>query len=137
WLNKNENLEDTFKRVTTVLIDQIDNLSLLATEFSSFAKMPAAKAERFELSEVLTSVVELYFNSNEVEIRFSAVREKMEVHADKNQFSRAFHNILKNAIQSVPEERPGLVEVLLEKEGDQALIIVKDNGCGIPDEIAG
>lgn len=136
WSNQNENLEQTFKRVTSVLIEQIDSLSLLATEFSSFAQMPAAKIEEFELSEVLSSAVELYFNSPEVDINFSADKEKMVLSADKNQLSRAFHNILKNAIQSVPDDRKGRIEISMVKEEDFAVIRIKDNGCGMPDEIA-
>jgi len=136
WSNKNDTLEQTFKRVTSVLIEQIDSLSLLATEFSSFAQMPTAKMEEFELSEVLTSVVELYFNSPEVDINFSADKEKMILNADKNQLSRALHNILKNAIQSVPDERKGKIEISLVKEEDKAVIRIKDNGCGMPQDIA-
>jgi len=135
WANQNENLEQTFKRVTSVLIEQIDSLSLLATEFSSFAQMPTARIEEFELSEVLSSVVELYFNSPEVDINFSADKEKMILVADKNQLSRAIHNILKNAIQSVPDDRRGMIEISLVKENNAAVIRIKDNGCGMPEEI--
>lgn len=136
WANQNENLEETFKRVTGVLIEQIDSLSLLATEFSSFAQMPEAKMEEFELSDTLTSVVELYFNSPDVDIHFSAEKERMNLIADKNQVSRAFHNILKNAIQSIPEDKKGMIEISLTKEGNEAVIRIADNGCGIPDDIA-
>ncbi|MHB1279162.1 MAG: sensor histidine kinase [Bacteroidia bacterium] len=135
WKDKNENLDQTFKRVTNVLIEQIDSLSLLATEFSSFAQMPVAKSEEFELSVVLSSVVELYFNSPDVDIHFSADKERMTVFADKNQFSRAFHNILKNAIQSIPDDRRGRIEIDLMKEGDLAVIRIKDNGCGMSNDI--
>jgi len=136
WANQNENLEQTFKRVTSVLIEQIDSLSLLATEFSSFAQMPTAKIEKFELSEVLSSVVELYFNSKEIEINCSAEKEKKILNADKNQVSRAIHNIPKNAIQSIPEDRMGKIEISLVKESHAAVIRIKNNGCGMPDEIA-
>ncbi|MBI1221572.1 MAG: GHKL domain-containing protein [Bacteroidetes bacterium] len=136
WVNKNDNLGQTFKRVTAVLIDQIDSLSLLATEFSSFAQMPTAKEEEFELSDVLTSVVELYFNSPDVDIHFSAEKERMFMVADKNQISRAFHNILKNAIQAIPENRRGRIEISLTKEGKEAMIRIADNGNGMPIDIA-
>ncbi|MDX5320638.1 MAG: GHKL domain-containing protein, partial [Bacteroidota bacterium] len=136
WSNKNDNLDETFKRVTGVLIEQIDSLSLLATEFSSFAQMPEAKMEEFEISEVLSSVVELYFNSPEVDIHFSARNERMMLYSDKNQISRAFHNILKNAIQAIPEDRKGKIEISLEKEEQEAIIRISDNGSGMPAEIA-
>lgn len=136
WANKNDNLDETFKRVTTVLIEQIDSLSLLATEFSSFAKMPIARAEEFELSEILTSIVELYFNSEEVKISLSTVKEPIRVFADKDQIFRAFHNILKNAIQSIPEGRKGEIEISLDHEDGRGIVRIKDNGCGMDAEVA-
>ena len=39
----NEHYDDFFKRVTKNLIEQIDTLSGIATEFSNFAQIPKAK----------------------------------------------------------------------------------------------
>lgn len=136
WADNNENLEATFKRVTKVLIEQIDSLSLLATQFSSFSQMPVAKPELIELSDIVSSTVELYFNSPDIEIHFSSDKEKLELMADKNQLSRAFHNILKNAIQSIPEDRKGKVIINLFRKNQWAYVEVRDNGCGMSQEVA-
>jgi two-component system nitrogen regulation sensor histidine kinase NtrY len=136
WAGRSENLEQTFKRVTGVLIEQIESLSLLATEFSSFAKMPAAKPENFELTEVIDSIVELYFNSEGITISYRAATERLPVRADKNQLSRVFNNVIKNAVQAIPSGMPGLIQVSLEKEDACALVKVQDNGIGISPEIA-
>ena len=59
------------------------------------------------------------------------------VFADKEQLSRVFINLIKNAIQSIPENTVGRIEIKLEKKGEMALIRIKDNGKGIPDAIRG
>jgi len=136
WRAKADNLEESFERVTNVLIEQIDSLSHLATEFSSFAKMPTAKMEDFELSEVMSSVAELYMNSDELELNYSASMQRMLVRADKDQLSRVFNNLVKNAIQAIPEGIKGKVSIELEQEGEWARILVEDNGAGISEELA-
>jgi signal transduction histidine kinase len=47
---------------------------------------------------------------------------------------RAFENVLRNAIRYAPVDTP--VEVMLEREGDLAVISVRDQGSGIPVEVA-
>lgn len=135
WADKKENIDETFKRVTSVLIEQIDSLSLLATEFSSFAKMPEAKVEEFELTNAINSVVELYFNTENMTIIFSAGSEKMMISADKDQLGRVFNNVIKNAIQSIPEDREGQIRVGVQKVGTFAEVRIQDNGNGVPEEI--
>ncbi len=136
WLDKKDNIDETFRRVTGVLIDQIDSLSLLATEFSSFAKMPTAKKEEFELTSVINSVVELYFNTENLTLTYSSGKEPLTVIADKDQLSRVFNNIIKNAIQAIPDERPGQISVEVNRNQNWAEVCITDNGDGIPADIA-
>ena len=45
-------------RVTVTLIEQIDNLSNIATEFSNFAKIPTARNQVFHLAELLQKIID-------------------------------------------------------------------------------
>ena len=56
------------------------------------------------------------------------------VYADKNQLIRVLTNIVKNSIQAIPEDRKGYIELKLTKEKNKAVIAVRDNGIGIPEE---
>ncbi len=136
---KEENSElydDYFKRVTTTLIEQIDALSEIATEFSNFAKIPKANNEVFDLCEKLIKVTGL-FESN-IHIDFSLDlngNEEVLIFADREQISRVVINLIKNAIQSIPPERKGEIKVSLSEDEVKAIISVDDNGNGIPEEI--
>jgi nitrogen fixation/metabolism regulation signal transduction histidine kinase len=127
-----QNLE----RISRTLIDQIDHLSAIATEFSNFAKMPRANNERVDLEETIRRMSELFFSmeQTEIETRFENDRPLI-VMADPEQLSRVIINLLKNAIQSVPEDREGRIAIRLEKTEDHALISIMDNGRGIPAEL--
>ena len=47
---------------------------------------------------------------------------------------RVFNNLIKNAIQSIPSDRIGLIEVSLKLIEGNYLITVSDNGNGIDQE---
>jgi signal transduction histidine kinase len=131
-----EHYDEFFKRVTKTLIEQIDTLSEIATEFSNFAKIPTAKNEVFNLVDILEKISDLFEPTKKV--RFVLERNGLRnvpVFADKEQFSRAILNLVKNAIQAIPVNRKGEVKVKLECDGAKAVVAVADNGSGISDEL--
>ncbi|MBL0047996.1 MAG: GHKL domain-containing protein [Bacteroidetes bacterium] len=120
------------EKFTKTLIEQIDALSNIANEFSNFAKMPKANLEEINLSQIISSVVSLYQNSEEfaVEVEFNGC-EKIKVFADKDQLIRLFNNLIKNAIQAIPDSRKGLIKIKFERLTSNIKVEVCDNGKGI------
>ncbi len=134
--NDPDKTDDYFDRVTKTLIEQIDTLSDIATEFSNFAKIPDARNEVFNLSGKLKKVIHLFEKHDKATIHFSVSdADDINVKADREQLSRAIINLIKNGIQSIPENQEGKIEITLRRKDNKAIIEVKDNGQGIPEEI--
>ena len=117
-----------------MLIEQIDTLSHIATEFSNFAKLPTTNLEVVNICDVLQSVTNLFQQNTDCEIILTAP-ESLLIMADKEQCLRIFTNLLKNAEQSIPENRKGKIEVFAFADKNNVTIKVKDNGCGIAEEL--
>jgi len=133
WNQKSDKLEDTFKKVTTVLVEQIDSLSILASEFASFAKMPQPTIARLCLNDNLKQVVTLYQSTDQIVFNFDAPENEIYIIADGNQLSRVFNNIIKNAVQSIPEGKGGIINIKLYQNDKMAIIEISDNGVGMDD----
>jgi signal transduction histidine kinase len=131
-----DNYPEILNRVTRTIIEQIDNLSAIATEFSNFAKIPRAHNERFNLSKRIEEIIPLFDYSGDCKIKthFKGA-ESLEVFADKEQFSRAIINLVKNAIQAVPDNRNGEITIAVENHTTNAVVSVADNGKGISEEL--
>lgn len=130
-----EHYDDFFERVTKNLIEQIDTLSGIATEFSNFAQMPKAKNEVFNLIDVLQNVCSLFEpNQNLNFILDTSGLQEILIFADKEQLSRVFLNLVKNGIQSIPSDQKGEIRVSVVKEKTVARVAVSDNGSGISQE---
>jgi signal transduction histidine kinase len=129
-------MDTKMERLTRTIIEQIDTLSSIATEFSNFAKMPKASLEPVNLKDVLSNTVALYKNSPDTELIFNelATAEPL-VLADKEQLIRVFNNLVKNAIQAIPEGQKGIILIDIVKENNQYLISIRDNGTGISEEV--
>jgi len=137
-LNNNyPNVNELAKKVSESLIEQINNLSYIASEFSDFAKMPEARPEKFDLNELLQKTVDLYKNQSEVTVDFKRHTSRLDVYTDKSQLLRVCNNLLENAVQAIPADREGKVVVSITEEGDEALIAFSDNGTGIEPDAVG
>lgn len=133
WSDGSPDFDQKLKRVSDSLIEQIEALSNIATEFSNFAKMPKAKKEEMELVNTLNSVFEVFADQDGIDIQLQKESEvEARVNGDKEQLLRVFNNLIKNAIQSIPEGRKGKVDLILKVQDARAIVEVRDNGVGIP-----
>ena len=132
-----EEVAPMLKRVSKTLIDQIDGLARIATEFSSFAKMPKPQNAHFELNESVQSVYHLFEQEQSEHIRYTLDMPPypLPVFADKDQIMRVLNNLIKNGAQAIPEDRDGKIQISLYRKENKAVVKVSDNGTGIPDDL--
>lgn len=129
-----DDINERVNKVSQMLIEQIDTLSHIATEFSNFAKLPNANLEIVNLFDVLQNVTHLFQQNTKCDIFLNAP-ELLPIMADKDQCLRIFTNLLKNAEQSIPENRKGKIEIIAYVSETTITIKVKDNGCGVSNEV--
>lgn len=132
--NNAENWKEKLDKVANTIIEQIDTLSNIASEFSNFAQMPKAKNENININELIESVVSLFQNTPNVFLSYKLDAKKCIVNADKDLMQRVFNNLIKNSIQAIPENENGNISVKTSQKENSILIEVKDNGCGISDD---
>ena len=129
------NIKELTDRVSYSIIEQIDNLSYIASGFSNFAKMPEARPEELELGVLLNKAVELYLNDENINFSIAENPEKIYVLSDRSQLLRVFTNLLENAKQAIPANKAGNIKVSVTTEGNDAIITITDNGHGIPEDV--
>jgi signal transduction histidine kinase len=135
--NNSERFDEYMEKISRSLVEQIDTLSDIATEFSNFAKMPVAQNERMDLIEKINNVVPLFAideNKQAFHTDFHGLEHAM-IFADKEQISRVFINLFKNALQAMPKGRQAEICIDVQKTDQMIWVNVKDNGMGIPEEM--
>lgn len=137
WDDKRPDFDERLRKFKDAMIEQIEALSAIASEFSYFAKMPTAIKTEMNLVDLLKNCLEFYVN-NESEVTISFDHSKIEkamILGDKDQMLRLFNNLIRNAIQAIPEDRNGRITIELKRVETYYVIRVEDNGSGIPEEI--
>ena len=92
-----------------------------------------AHNETFEVDELVRNC-SLLFKNNTEELECD-VEEGIRILADREQMRRVLINLLKNAEQSIPEGRQGVIRITVRKKEGKVEIRIRDNGQGIPENL--
>ena len=128
-----EDVAEILDHVTRTVIDQIDALGRIASQFADFARMPERRAEDVDIHEVVQEAAKLFSELDQVQVKFDVAVQPLIVHADREELRRAFINIMRNAVQAMNEK--GVLTVRALADAEFCTIVVIDSGPGIPREI--
>ena len=131
---KPEEVQGQLKKLSPVLLEQIDTLSKIASEFSNFWQMPSPEFRDLEINAFISSIIPLYSSQGSARVVFQDFQEVINVMADNNQLIRVMNNLINNALQSIPQNREGVINIKCKKLPGIVEISVEDNGSGVDEE---
>jgi signal transduction histidine kinase len=126
-----DELKKRVQKITENLIDQIQTLNNIASDFSKFSQPLDEEFTKVDMTSILSSVAELYEHDEKVEVRF---RKNSSVYTKgiADELKRVVINLVKNAYEAMPDG--GKIELHLYKQQQHIFIEVEDSGSGIPEE---
>jgi signal transduction histidine kinase len=125
------NIDTKVAEYSKTLIQQIDTMSSIASAFSNFAEMPAQQNETLNVVNIVKLALDIF---NEKYIHFISEEKEIIAILDRTQLIRVVTNLVKNAIQAVPEIDSPRILVSVASKGNNVKISVADNGIGITDD---
>ncbi len=129
------NVKDLSERMAATLIEQIDQLSKIAADFSQFANIGNMKPDVINVEDILRSLIGLYSSDEKLNLHFESKASNAVIYADKTQINRLFTNLIKNAIEASPVEEKVNLHIHIENDSDEVLVSIRDEGSGIPEEM--
>lgn len=127
--------DSVFDKCTDTIINQVEEIKNLVSEFSQFARMPKVNKSLSNMLQLCNETLVLYREAHkDIVFTCEAVNELPEFYFDSEQIKRCIINLLDNAVAVLPEG--GNVEIMLstDKEKESAFITITDNGPGISKE---
>jgi len=129
--DKHPNVEALSEKVSATLVEQIDQLAKIASDFSQFANIGNVKVEVFDVNEVLKLLIHLYSANTRLDIIYNHPEQPAIISADRTQINRLFTNLFQNAIEA-SDGKPSIPIVINQEiDANKLLIKISDEGCGI------
>lgn len=129
-----EELKKKVQKITKNLIEQIQSLNNIASDFSTFSKPLQEDFQKINLVELLSSVARLYHNDKAITISVESEPDSLDVQGARNELKRVLINLVKNAYEAMPAQ-DGTITLKLYQRQQDIFIEVEDNGEGIPGDL--
>jgi nitrogen fixation/metabolism regulation signal transduction histidine kinase len=132
-----EDLSELTLNVCNTLIEQIDNLSGIASAFSNFAKLKDSVLEVTDLIPLIQNITNLFDDIENTVVSFQTNLETAPANIDREQMISCLNNIIKNGIQSsqMSHKEKAQIDIALIQVNKKFKILIKDNGNGVPEEL--
>jgi PAS domain S-box-containing protein len=134
------NDRDTMEQARTMMERQMQHLVRLVDDLLDVSRISLGKVElrkeRVELAGVIRNAVETSrppIEASGHQLALNLPAGPICVEADVTRLSQVFSNLLNNAAKYT--ERGGDISLVVERQGSDVLVAVRDNGVGIPPEM--
>jgi signal transduction histidine kinase len=140
-------LTEENRKLMDIALGETKRLNNLITDFLLFAQPERGEKKKLDISSLIEETLDLFIHSPECEknIRVTkSIAPELLIEGNAGHLKQVFWNILKNAVQSQPVGGDIHVTAMIENQettleedvpNRKTKISIKDNGCGIPQEI--
>jgi len=124
--------EEAFREGIETAKAEVERLDTIIHEFLRAVRPTKPEFDAVSLADLIQATRQLLkreFEERQILVEEHHAENLPRIQADSGQLKQAFYNLLKNAMQAVPER--GLVQIRTELEGDWVSVEFSDNGEGI------
>ena len=124
-----ENAVQVVEKSVNAILEQVEIIRRLIDEFRRFARLPLPEKKLVNLNHLVREVLDAYVEKVRIVYRFE---DLPEVYVDPQLMKEVFVNLIQNSMEAGAKS----VEVSTTTKSGKVFIVFKDDGPGIPEEIA-
>jgi signal transduction histidine kinase len=124
-------LKPVIETTAANIIEQIESLNKIASDFSKFSKPIREPFEPTNIKPLIESVSELYNSDENIVVNVELPSPAMVANCVEDEIRRVLINLVKNGVEAA-DGRASVITIKGGISGDQIYIQVTDNGAGIP-----
>ena len=121
--------------ITKSMIEQIDALSKIASDFSKFARPSKQEFQDIKINQLIKSVSDLYAE-DEIKLITLLSSDDITISGIQEELRRVFVNLIKNAQEAIDKEGQVTIESHVTADRKRILVTITDTGKGIDSETA-
>ncbi|MCB1554816.1 MAG: HAMP domain-containing protein [Xanthomonadales bacterium] len=124
---------DLLDRSTTTIVAQVEALKSMVNAFGEYAQAAPLQLRETDLVELVGDLIDLYAGESRLSVSCQAAADVPTIRVDPGRIRQVLHNLIKNALEAVPEG-PVSVQIALSAEPGAGMLVmqVSDDGPGLP-----
>lgn len=122
-------------RMTSQIITQVDELKNMVNKFRDFANINKPNLQRFDFINFFREFAMLYESEDYIHLEFNLKPYSNFISGDIGLLRQVFHNLIKNAIESVANQENKLINIKITNTYKFIQVLIADNGSGFSNQI--
>ncbi|MGA1826624.1 MAG: sensor histidine kinase [bacterium] len=134
YLPEAEENRKEFIHLTDVIREEVKRVDKIIGNFLNFAREPKLELQNVNILSIVEDILSIFAVEAEkqnIKIHAEYKPSQLMCHCDPRKIKQALINIIKNAIQAMPDG--GVLSINVGQTRDHVLISVRDDGVGIAD----
>nr|WP_239586172.1 PAS domain-containing sensor histidine kinase [Brevibacillus laterosporus] len=118
-----------------VMISELDRINFIVSELLVLAKPQVQHVKQKNVVDLVRNVMTLLESQalmHNVLFQLDVEEQPILITCEENQMKQVFINIMKNAMEAMPNG--GMIHITVKQEGLMVDICFRDEGCGIPED---
>lgn len=122
------------KLIFTEIKDGLNRVKEIVSNLKSFSRTKSSDRELINVDNLVQAALNIAHNQIKYHCKVElGLAETPDIYCNANELVQVFLNLIVNAAQSIKGE--GIISISSELKGESVLVGVRDNGCGISEEI--
>lgn len=134
FIEKHDNIEKIILNGTETIIEEVNALQHILSEFSQFARLPKAKLEVNNINLIVKNCGKIFYGHENINFIYNFNENLPDIPFDKILIRQALINIIKNAVEALNENGQIKISTGLIEEINHIFIKIKDDGPGISED---
>ncbi|MBQ9694007.1 MAG: GHKL domain-containing protein [Kiritimatiellae bacterium] len=133
-----ENCRENLQELATIASQEVTRLDTIIRRFLTALRPTKPNLVRGNIKEVLTTTLRVLtpdIEQRSIELQYSLPDQIPDVFLDAQQMEQVFFNLLKNAMDAIPNS--GKIGVTVTVDNASIIVSILDNGTGIPEPLLG
>ncbi|MDH3348338.1 MAG: ATP-binding protein [Desulfobulbaceae bacterium] len=127
---------DIFDKCTLTIVNQVDEIKRLVSEFSDFARMPQVKKQKGDLVAMASETLVLYREAHKhITFNLTHPSDIPLFSFDPVQIKRVLINLLDNAVKVIQDQGEITISILHDPNEHNMIMKVADTGPGIEEKV--
>jgi two-component system nitrogen regulation sensor histidine kinase NtrY len=129
-----EQFGEVLERCTDNILQQVEELRVIASEFSTYSRIPRAELRADDVTAVVALLAEAYQHAGDDGrgVSFRGPSHPVGARIDRTLLTRAVRNLLENALRANGTRGKPPVELTVAEDDNHVIIRVADRGPGVP-----
>jgi PAS domain S-box-containing protein len=130
--------DESTRKGLQAIVTQVERITKIMHQLLSFARKRPAERRAVNLSQVVADVLDVLqekLKKYRIQVELRIPSSLPAVWADSDQMNQVLLNLIINACQAMPDG--GTLTLTLQQSGHDVQMIIKDSGCGIPEDQVG